>query len=105
MKSLKFRFLLPLNIIASRDLIHFRTDLILVVNLVAQFLGKYFQSRINIMKITVYFKSGAHQTFIVPRDILAVEFHRLAEEVGGSIKRIAFAEFPGAQTYLHQNQK
>ncbi len=44
------------------------------------------------MKVMVIFKTGTSQAFIVPRDILAVEFRRLAESVGGEIQRIEFMQ-------------
>ncbi|HMU63111.1 MAG: hypothetical protein E6Q61_02640 [Nitrosomonas sp.] len=44
------------------------------------------------MKVMVIFKTGTSQVFIVPRDILAVEFRRLAESVGGEIHRIEFMQ-------------
>ena len=40
----------------------------------------------------VFFKSGTSQVFIVPREILAVEFRQLAEAVGGEIQRIEFMQ-------------
>ncbi len=40
----------------------------------------------------VIYKTGASQVFIVPHDILAVEFRRLAESVGGEIQRIEFMQ-------------
>ena len=43
------------------------------------------------MRITVYYKNGHHQAFIVPRDILAAEFRQIAEAVGGRIKKLVFA--------------
>ena len=43
------------------------------------------------MRITVYYKNGRHQAFIVPRDILAAEFRQIAEAVGGRIKELVFA--------------
>ncbi|MDH5481210.1 MAG: hypothetical protein OEX11_10685 [Nitrosomonas sp.] len=43
------------------------------------------------MKIIVNFKSGFKQTFIVPKDMLAIEFRRLAEEIGGNIENIEFS--------------
>lgn len=42
------------------------------------------------MKVLVYFKSGVRQVFIVPQDIPAVEFRRVAEAVGGSFRRVQF---------------
>ncbi|MDP1557460.1 MAG: hypothetical protein Q8K59_06880 [Nitrosomonas sp.] len=42
------------------------------------------------MMIIVYFKSGFRQAFIVPRNIIALEFQHLAEEIGGGISRIEF---------------
>ncbi|MCO6428507.1 hypothetical protein [Nitrosomonas communis] len=44
------------------------------------------------MRVLVYFRSGASQVFIVPRDILAVEFQRVAEAVGGCFHRVEFIQ-------------
>ncbi len=57
------------------------------------------------MMINVYFKSGFRQTFIVPRNILAIEFQHLAEDIGGAIKRIEFPHFLKTRTFLYLNQK
>ncbi len=57
------------------------------------------------MMINVYFKSGFLQTFIVPRNILAIEFQHLAEDIGGSIKRIEFPHFSEMQAFMYWNQK
>ncbi len=43
------------------------------------------------MKIIVKFKSGFNQTFIVPKNMLALEFRNLAEEIGGTIENIEFS--------------
>ena len=43
------------------------------------------------VKITAYYKSGAHQVFIVPSEIHVTEFQRMAEKVGGEILKIEFA--------------
>ena len=51
------------------------------------------------MKITVNFKSGFKQTFIVPRNMLALEFRSLAEEIGGSIENIEFSLPPRHSGY------
>lgn len=42
------------------------------------------------MKIRVHFRTGVVTDFIVPEDILAVDFQRLAEPVGGKIRRLEF---------------
>lgn len=44
------------------------------------------------MRILVYFKSGASQVFIVPRDIAAIEFKRVVEAVGGHFHRVEFIQ-------------
>ena len=44
------------------------------------------------MRVLVYFKSGASQVFIVPHDIPAVQFRRMAEAVGGSFYRVEFTQ-------------
>lgn len=57
------------------------------------------------MMINVYFKSGFRQTFIVPRNILAIEFQHMAEEIGGAIKRIEFPHFSEMRAFMYLNQK
>lgn len=42
------------------------------------------------MKIKAYFKAGGSQTFIVPEDILAVDFQKMADAVGGRISKVEF---------------
>lgn len=42
------------------------------------------------MKIKAYFKAGGSQTFIVPEDILAIDFQKMAEAVGGRISKVEF---------------
>lgn len=44
------------------------------------------------MRVLVYFKSGVSQVFIVPREIAAVEFRRVAEAVGGCFHRVEFMQ-------------
>ena len=55
--------------------------------------------------INVYFKSGFRQSFIVPRNILAIEFQQMAEEIGGAIKRIEFPHFSEMRAFMYLNQK
>ena len=43
------------------------------------------------MKITVNYQTGHRQTFIVPKTMLALDFRKLAEEIGGKIDNIEFA--------------
>ncbi len=43
------------------------------------------------MKISVNFKSGYRQTFIVPKTMLATDFRDLAEGIGGKIANIEFS--------------
>ena len=57
------------------------------------------------MMINVYFKSGFRQTFIVPKNILAIEFQHMAEEIGGSIKRIEFPHFSEMRAFMYLSQK
>lgn len=42
------------------------------------------------MKIIAYFKAGGCQTFIVPEDILAIDFQHVAEAIGGPIRKVEF---------------
>jgi len=42
------------------------------------------------MRIRVCFNNGTITDFIVPEDILVVDFQRLAEAVGGKIHRLEF---------------
>lgn len=57
------------------------------------------------MRITVYYKSGSHQTFIVPRDILAAEFRQIAEAVGGHIKKLAFTHSSDVNFFQYRNHQ
>ena len=43
------------------------------------------------MKLLVNFKSGYKQTFIVPKNMLAVEFRNMARAIGGQIESIEFS--------------
>ncbi len=43
------------------------------------------------MKISVNFKSGYRQSFIVPKTMLATDFRDLAEGIGGRIENIEFS--------------
>ena len=43
------------------------------------------------MKITVNYQTGQRQTFIVPKTMLALDFRKLAEEIGGKIDNIEFS--------------
>ncbi|SEQ86140.1 hypothetical protein SAMN05421690_1002143 [Nitrosomonas sp. Nm51] len=43
------------------------------------------------MRISVNFKSGQRQTFIVPKTMLATDFRDLAENIGGKIENIEFS--------------
>ncbi|MEK6735116.1 MAG: hypothetical protein AAB306_05985 [Pseudomonadota bacterium] len=43
------------------------------------------------MKILVNFKSGLKLTFIVPKSMLAIEFRKMAEDVGGKIHSLEFS--------------
>lgn len=45
------------------------------------------------MKITVHYKSGGIQVFIVPAEIHVTEFREIAEKVGGEVLRVEFASF------------
>ena len=44
------------------------------------------------MSVMVYFKSGVSQVFIVPNNISAVEFRRVAETVGGGFYKVDFMQ-------------
>lgn len=46
---------------------------------------------IEVMKITVNYQSGNRQIFIVPKTMLALDFRKLAEEIGGKIDNIEFS--------------
>lgn len=46
---------------------------------------------IGIMKITVNYQSGHRQSFIVPKNMLALDFRKRAEEIGGKIDNIEFS--------------
>lgn len=54
------------------------------------------------MRITVHYKSGSHQSFIVPKSILAVEFRRIAEAVGGRIKKLVFTHSTDINSFKHR---
>jgi hypothetical protein len=54
------------------------------------FIAQNRATRRDIMKVLVYFKSGVRQEFIVPQDISAVDFRRVAEAVGGPLQRVEF---------------
>ena len=54
------------------------------------------------MRITVYYKSGSHQAFIVPKDILAVEFRRIAEAAGGRIKKLIFTHSSDINSFKYR---
>jgi len=45
------------------------------------------------MKITVQYKSGVSQIFIVPAEIHVTEFRKMAEQVGGEVLKVEFASF------------
>ena len=40
--------------------------------------------------VTVLFRSGRAQAFLVPAEMLAADFQVLAERVGGKIRRLAY---------------
>lgn len=42
------------------------------------------------MKVRVTYKSGLTQLFIVAEDILVADFQKLAEPLGGKIRRLEF---------------
>lgn len=54
------------------------------------------------MRITVYYKSGSHQAFIVPKDILAIEFRRIAEAAGGRIKKLIFTHSSDINSFKYR---
>jgi hypothetical protein len=43
-----------------------------------------------IMAVRVHFRTGGVSDFDVPEDILAIDFQRLAESVGGKIRYLVF---------------
>lgn len=43
------------------------------------------------MKITVHYKSGLSQIFIVPAEIQVTEFRKIAEKAGGEVHKIDFS--------------
>ncbi|MXS81240.1 MULTISPECIES: hypothetical protein [Nitrosomonas] len=45
------------------------------------------------MKITVHYKSGVSQVFIVPAEIQVTEFRKMAEEAGGDVLKVEFSSF------------
>jgi|GEM_PF-1139853 len=45
------------------------------------------------MKITVHYKSGEVQVFIVPAEIHVTEFREMAEKIGGEVLRVEFTSF------------
>ncbi|MDT8363556.1 MAG: hypothetical protein RQ714_02750 [Nitrosomonas sp.] len=51
------------------------------------------------MKVLVYYRSGVIQVFIVPRETVVIEFRRMAEELGGALRKI---EFPSNRTMMRQ---
>lgn len=42
------------------------------------------------MQVRVHFRTGVVTDFIIPEDMLAIDFQRLAEPVGGKIRRLEF---------------
>lgn len=54
------------------------------------------------MRITVYYKNGRHQAFIVPRDILAADFRLVAEAVGGRIQKLVFTHMSDIDSFKHR---
>lgn len=48
-------------------------------------------THIDTMKITVNYQSGHRQAFIVPKNMLALDFRKLAEKIGGKIDNIEFS--------------
>jgi len=45
------------------------------------------------MKITVQYKSGGSQIFILPTEIRVTEFRKIAEQVGGEVLKVEFVSF------------
>ncbi len=54
------------------------------------------------MRITVHYKSGNHQSFIVPKSILAIEFRQIAEAVGGRIKKLVFTHSSDINSFKYR---
>lgn len=42
------------------------------------------------MRVRVTYQSGRVQTFLVPAEMLAVDFQRLVEPIGGKIRRLEY---------------
>jgi len=53
------------------------------------------------MKVTVHYKSGNFQVFIVPAEIQVTEFRKMAEEVGGDVLRVEFVSFSSKSHKYH----
>lgn len=43
------------------------------------------------MKVLVHYKSGVSQVFIVPQETHVAEFRRMAEEIGGPLRKVEFS--------------
>jgi len=53
------------------------------------------------MKITVHYKSGVSQVFIVPAEIQVTEFREMAEKAGGAVLRVEFSSFNSKPWQCH----
>lgn len=42
------------------------------------------------MIVTVIYRTGKVQTFLVPEEMLAAEFQSMAEQIGGKIRRLSY---------------
>lgn len=58
---------------------------------------------ITIMKVLVHYKSGVHQVFIVPMETNVAEFRRMAEEIGGPLRKIEFPSTPSTVSRANPN--
>lgn len=56
------------------------------------------------MKVTVHYKSGNFQVFIVPAEIQVTEFRKMAEEVGGDVLRVEFVSFNSKPHQYHAGE-
>lgn len=56
------------------------------------------------MKITVHYKSGVSQVFIVPAEIQVTEFRKMAEKAGGAVLRVEFSSFNSKSRLCHARE-
>ena len=61
-------------------------------------------SSVGGMKITVHYKSGEVQVFIVPAEIHVTEFQEMAKKVGGEVLRVEFTSFGSRPHRCHAGE-